>query len=1814
MNSEDYGWKPEVSKWYDEALVNKNNPNADIWNTIQSPENTFQTASWWLARKVIQDGGNFEVGYRKQIKHLVSREEVKGSFPFTQYIRELCQNALDAVMKDEHLTITLKIDESGMIFSHDGRTFQGPKPTTPEGEMASLYAPGMTTKKGSFNSEGRFGIGFKGWMLFFEEIKHKHSNGSQQIQIGYRFEGDGYNIDSLCLKGTEHSENQQVGPRMTCFEFTKPTNEFQQPTIDGIVREWAPMIRFANHGVTIKIEIMENKAEINHEVKTFEVLDNTLQQEFFESITATDLGSFDSPNRFMCTYTGCEPVLFDHIPDCPECETNSDVKSLWSENSEIMQYECKGDIFCGEFNLQGMPDCPDCEDDGDVIIKRTNPINEEQIIGIRSQIKRTKEIDTAISNFIEEERAHYSSLPNQELNPWMNVEVEHWYSQKRVTLAVNQGQTLDNSPWLFSMAEITSADEWPGTTFHGNSNWIIDGPFILSPTRKELKNDAIANSANAALLKFILSKCAPHLANYLFKQGLMLKLNKSTPFDIMFESEHRDPAINPFHGILFKPEIIEESVWGVNPQNYNDLFEGRTIYCNRNGVMINPKLIRRIPHSWKISGGTSLSEWIQEKEDVMLEHFDFIPYSMDNDNPEILNEENTSLTWTIPEIDKNRLYQILSDANLIQELADDFPKAVHEDWYKIPVEEEVKCFIFGREPPNSELLELIKTYAIDSTLRFIDENNELAHKFKQKKQTWVEIDGIYCLTALPDATDEWWFDRFVERIIRDQIVIPNEAIESMSLKINNSQDCSFFVAKVKAVYKNGSSNIELSAEELAIIPKKFNYKSNWTILSNTMTAWNINRQHTGGGLGLWKGVNPENYSQIICNDKIYICGENQNQYYCTYTEDNCRGIFEAEQRSENEPLMPDCPDCGDASDVIPHNQTLVGLLNERDYFAIMGEPINPATVISWAFDTLERLSTELGNYKSAIMMVNPYPQTELILGQLRNQNWTKIPTLSVTKHSNTLPSDFSYNDRGYYNQAGGDQFLKQNWANSEIGVNSDLANQYNTFYGHALNLHGNRQTKQKNVLIREIGLKELLLHSEWLGMNEFVSSTRLNAQINQDRIVNYKHLTAALIRVNRAGSRSGYSLKRASVRTTRQSTPAFENQELIPYEESIPLTDQGMCGFSETPVPEPIPWIISLMDDEEENGEEWKHFEETQDLKLIHHSEIKVETLPEDDILRTGLCMGILKVIDEILEQETEFGTCLLIEFAKMIHLFDSTLLEETSIFKQLNSCNLGIQIEQKKDLLDLLEDTIQESDSDNDLTALVALKSSLQGVQAQTWQSALEVINELETNEEKWALFYASKILPPNPAVFQYRTQYNDFRRMGESCRINPSYGFISNSNAFSLFGLKSDAHTEDAGSWAIPGGSRIKDRICIMVQELEGILDCDGAVEYTIGKVDLRGVLENTERNVEEVEINSQWGFAQLLIALRSAQISDESDFEPFMPRLGEREMNHPCEVFTGKQINLGKGGWDLCANSTEGQPKNMQLVTNSIEQGPKRSLLQLIKKLGIRLSWLRNMSIQDDEGIQLLATTFEMDFSELKQQIDILKRKTTGILLNPWHGGESNESGKWDLLFGRKPQWRSNKDEAIERVSARKLLKRYTAAIHALLMRGDLGPARNDDTQKLIKLLPNARDEIKSTLYPNVGSLLADEPIVYPPGEMHTEMGNIQRKIAPGDERELLKDSALEHFLGNLLFLSRFSAHRGTMYAREFGLKERNDQTIQFTLHQMLNRPNAWGNEETILLRDVMQIGPGNYLSLRLHKYHAICMVALDDAFDRMREEEE
>ena len=1811
-NSEEHGWKPEVSQWYTDAHQNRDNPSAPIWQFLQEPRHRFQAASWWLALHVISDANKMSVGYRSSITRLVSREETVGSFPFTQFIRELCQNALDATIPNQSLNITLKIDDNEMVFSHDGRPFEGPTITSPEGEMASLYAPGMTTKKGSFNSEGRFGIGFKGWMIFFDKIRHDHSDGEQRIQIGYNFVGDRYSTSELVLKGPEHIENIDCGLRNTSYVFSIPTPEYIPPTVEDVIKEWSPMIRFARHSVNLSLDIMGQTAEITHEINTLETLQHaTLEKEIFESSTQIELSDSNLLDQFQCNWKGCkDSMFFNHVPRCPDCDSERNVKSYLADTGEIM-YSCTTQEECEDFNLPVLPDCDGddgCGDNEHVIRRELELIAQERIIGIRSQIMHTEEITTAVNNHIREEQQHYSTLPDQEVNPWNNVTPNQWYEQTQITLAVNLNQMVVNSPWLFSMAEITSADEWPGTKFHGNSRWLIDGPFFLSPTRKELKNDEIANQANAALLKFALSQCAPALAHHLHGRELLHLLNKATPFDGLIEGGNRTPSDNAFHAILWDLASSDDSVIR---KNYTEVFGGRSIYQNYNGELINANIIRRIPSSWKVGIGMSLSEWLQDKEDSMQEYFDFIPRTEINDISTILDETNTPLAWTIPEMENARLYGLLADSNLLQQLADDHPSAVQQDWYKIPIDEDIKCFIFGNRPMNHPVLNQMAEFVIDSSVKFVGEDEKLVLKYRQKQARWIEVKGIYCLTVPSEATVEWWINRFIERLIRDGITLPDEVIESVSQDLNLLESCSYFVAKGNLLYSAGKPTLNLSQEEFLILPKNLEYRSNWTILSNSLSAWSVKNRPNEGGLRLWKSSSIDNFEKLVCNGKFYP-GPKKTSYFCTQENNNNipHGVFNSdlEHKDDN---VPACPICHSSEQVNIH-MNLASLSAARDVFVMMGEPFNSAIIVSSLLETIENYTSHNANRYDGIIIASPYPITEVLHSRLNDRSWTKIPYLTLTNYSGTLPAEFSYNDLGFYNQEGGDAYVRNNWGDNLTAKNNrTLVSHIRSFYGHAHNLHTSTAFKQKNVLTRDIGGRELFSHPEFIQQNPFAYSSRLNAEINQSRFVEYARLSASLLRLDRRSSQSPYDLKFANIRTSKMRATMFDKREIIPYDETLVLKEVNLSAFTESPISEPINWFISPFDVEDFEAE-WEFFQSIEALEIVPRTEIKVKILPEDKDLLTGLCRGVLLIINEILEQESEFGIDLLVQFSKMISYLDLELLGESNVFAQMEACNSSVAVDQKNSILDLLERALEEIEYDNDRATLTYLRASLQGVQAQTWNAVESALNDLETDEEKWRLFLTSKMLPPHPAVFQYRTKYQDFKRGPEHCRIGPNYAFTKVETAKALFNVGPQSTSEDAGAWTISGGNH---RVCILPTSLLTLLECEAAAEHTIGDVNFEGVLHSAQRNPDAVEIHPQWGFAQLLIGLRAAQLLDEPNFEDYIPQIGQREMNHSCQVFSGKPILLGKGGWDICVESIEEDQSGLHLVTQNLEVSPKGTLLQLLKRvLGVRLPQLTRMSIENDESIELLASYFGIDGGELNTRIEAMKRRMTGTILNPWNGnGERSEAEKWDLKFGQKPEWQSDKNQAIERGTARRLLKRYTDAIRSLLHRGDLGAARNDDTQKLIRLLGNVRDDIKTTLYQNVGSLLVDEPIIYPPGEVITEMGNLRRK-REGTHAAMLEDSELRNFTGNLLFLSRFSTHRGTMYTNEFGLKERTDQTIQSTLHQILNHANAWGSEETVLLRDVMQIGPNNYLSLRLHKYHALCMVALDDAFDTLKEEEE
>jgi hypothetical protein len=188
------------------------------------------------------------------------------------------------------------------------------------------------------------------------------------------------------------------------------------------------------------------------------------------------------------------------------------------------------------------------------------------------------------------------------------------------------------------------------------------------------------------------------------------------------------------------------------------------------------------------------------------------------------------------------------------------------------------------------------------------------------------------------------------------------------------------------------------------------------------------------------------------------------------------------------------------------------------------------------------------------------------------------------------------------------------------------------------------------------------------------------------------------------------------------------------------------------------------------------------------------------------------------------------------------------------------------------------------------------------------------------------------------------------------------------------------------------------------------------------------------------------------------------------------------------------------------------------------------------------------------------------------------------------------------------------AREVLERYKAALSVLLQRRDLGPADRSENSDQLKLrqFGSIRDVLKRSLYTNTSSMVCDEPILYIPDEGVPTMGNAQRYLHSARRSLLIENAGLRYYLGNQLFLSQYMRHRATMTTDAFGLRERPENTIQTSIHRLLHDQETWGDEETVVLRDVMQAGDGNHLSLRVHKYHAICMCALDDALDEIEAE--
>ena len=93
-----------------------------------------------------------------------------GTIPdISLWISELIQNALDSTWADNvgAERVELDFEENTFTFSHDGRPPQYVGWNL--NELRSMIESG-STKRAEISKEGRFGIGFKYWIYYFEKV------------------------------------------------------------------------------------------------------------------------------------------------------------------------------------------------------------------------------------------------------------------------------------------------------------------------------------------------------------------------------------------------------------------------------------------------------------------------------------------------------------------------------------------------------------------------------------------------------------------------------------------------------------------------------------------------------------------------------------------------------------------------------------------------------------------------------------------------------------------------------------------------------------------------------------------------------------------------------------------------------------------------------------------------------------------------------------------------------------------------------------------------------------------------------------------------------------------------------------------------------------------------------------------------------------------------------------------------------------------------------------------------------------------------------------------------------------------------------------------------------------------------------------------------------------------------------------------------------------------------------------------------------------------------------------------------------------
>ena len=1085
----DHGWDQEIAHLYFEAFsIQDADDPAEVWQRLRSSNREFELASFGLGWEVSNAARSTAYPVRNTIRRLVSRQQTSASFPLTQYLRELMQNAIDVSVDGQTLAISFSVAENQMTFEHNGRSFLGPSQSSRLGEMGALLPVGETTKRGNFHSIGKFGIGFKGWMLFFNTIKHQHSDGTRSVDIQYSLPSN--QLRDVTIHGPEAMENPDE-IRKTKFVFSDVrdgrTDDFSDLTAESILTEWLPMIRFVDKNISISLNIHGVEREISHSAEELEPMNN----EHFRIL------QFQTPIQ--------QPVLFK----CMYKDGNCSPDDLFSAPSGF-------DVS------DNLPDCPECGDAQDVV--RLEPETEfliEETIAIQGRVQPQDEITGCVQQYIREESRQFES-ENEANNPWGSVTETDWYSQVKMHFGIQVNQQSDlPKPWLFSLAEITSSTGWihgDMETLHENTPWCLDGPFFLDPDREHLDHETqLSKSANRLLMKQFLTRFVGRLARYLHDNEDLESIRLNSPFDRMINTQV-DHGLSTWFSYLI--QNANEDGEDQKLITYSELFGGFALFQNSASELINPNLARRIPERWELPGGRPVFEWLSEVGD--LTHWPDVPAHI-TEQVDILNTDLAPLLYTVPEFTNTEFYQRMVECDLWERLSSEHRDLLDCDWIRLPLPEGTLAIVGatqGWPAPLNLLINEMKTEGVWFTNDVSVINNYSANDVAGR---WTVARGTPTLRIPTEAEDSWWYNQLIAKSVEIGIQAPPSFFDEIQAYLED-ETADFFLGEI--MHFPSGANTSPTIHGRALVPFDHPVRSNQeqTYALRFGSSYTFRTGGTGGRL--WRNFPDENFEKVV--DTKQMMFEVGTTHHGTFN---------------NEPMI------------------------------LIGYPINPFAIIELYISLLG--VPEHSTMRGGFLIVNPQVNQDN-LTRLRQQNWTKLPTISLSV--DPLEYEFVWGEG--FDYQGNEEYGNDSWNHKwEENVHRYVKHhENNRFYGRFMRLM-NHASRSKEFIVRRLPMDQIYGHPEFTdSFHENTPRISIILQLNKAR---FSRNPAALryVKMYRGGRNSPYSLKVANIMTPAQANlneGMRRNLRVLDLEQFSVFTEANLAGFTLPLALENPPWLLSL--------------------------------------------------------------------------------------------------------------------------------------------------------------------------------------------------------------------------------------------------------------------------------------------------------------------------------------------------------------------------------------------------------------------------------------------------------------------------------------------------------------------------------------------------------------------------------------------------------------------------------------------------------------